>query len=216
MKKTLAALFLAAMVMATAAHAQPGDHVAVGVGLGWHNYKDPAFSSTNPSIVPEYHFGLTPHAGREGLSIGLKGGIGYTNVDRSDFIGGFETRSGTLKMIPAMVGFGPSYRTGPVRIGMAVVAGPSFNNFSIDNAARAAYSERTGATLNSIKVENSVAVRPDVSLWYKFTDRVGMHSAVSYTVNRPMVRTTVDGVTTSERWNTDRWNYQAGLALGIF
>jgi hypothetical protein len=215
MKMTLAALFLPAM-MATAAHAQPGDHVALGVGLGWHNYKDPAFSSTNPSIVPEYHFGLTPHASREGLSIGLKGGIGYTNVDRNDFIGGFETHSGSLKMIPAMVGFGPSYRSGPVRIGVAVVAGPSFNNFSIDNAARVAYRERTGATLNSVKVENSVAVRPDMSLWYNFTDRVGLHSSVSYTVNRPMVRTTVDGVTSSERWNTDRWNYQAGLAYGIF
>jgi hypothetical protein len=215
MKKTFAVLVLAAL-MATAAHAQPGDHVSLGVGLGWHNYRDPSFSSTNPSIVPEYHFGLTPHADRQGLSFGLKGGIGYTNVDRNDFIGGFETRSGKLQMIPAMVGAGPSYRTGPLRIGMAVVAGPSFNNFSIDNAARAAYADRYGATLNSIKVENSVAVRPDVSLWYNLTNRVGLHSAVSYTVNRPMVRTTVDGVTSSTRWNTDRWNYQAGLALGIF
>lgn len=216
MKTLPAALVLAAMMMATAAHAQPGDHVSLGVGLGWHNYRDPAFSSTNPSIAPEYHFGLTPHAKREGLSFGLKGGIGYTNVDRSDFIGGSQTPTGSLQMIPAMVGFGPSYRTGPVRIGMAVVVGPSFNSFSIDDAARAAYLNRTGATLNSIKVENSVAVRPDMSLWYNFTDRVGLHSAVSYTVNRPMVRTTVDGVESSERWNTDRWNYQAGLALGIF
>jgi hypothetical protein len=214
MKKAFAALILAAMT-ATTAHAQPGAHVGAGVGLGWHNYRDPAFSSQNPSIVPEYHFGLTPHAKRQGLSFGLKGGVGYTDVDRNDFIGGFETRSGRLRMIPAMVGAGPSYRTGPVRIGMGVVVGPSFNNFSVDNAARAAYVSN-GATLNSIKVENSVAVRPDVSLWYNLTDRVGLHTSASYTINRPMVRTTVDGVESSTRWNTDRWNYQAGLALGIF
>jgi hypothetical protein len=65
-------------------------------------------------------------------------------------------------------------------------------------------------------VKNSLVVRPDVSLWYNLTSRVGLHSSVSYTMNRPEVKTTVDGVPTWSRWVADRWSYQAGLAFGVF
>jgi hypothetical protein len=215
MKKTFAALVLG-MTMATAAHAQPGDRVALGAGIGFNTYRDGAFSSKNPSVVPEYNLGFVPHTNRRGLSLGLMGGVGYLSVDRSGFIGDFETRSGNLRMFTAMVGAGPSYRAGPLSIGVGVVAGPSFNNFSVDNGARAAYRDRLGATLNSIKVEDSFAAEPNLNAWYNLTPRLGLHGAVGYTINRPMVRTTVDGVTSSTRWTTDGWSYDAGLALGIF
>jgi len=215
MKKTFMTLVFATMV-ATAAQAQPGDHLALGAGVGFQNYVNSGFSGKSVSIVPEYHFGLTPHSDRQGWSIGLKGGIGYSQPDRSDMIGGFETRTGRLRMVPVMVGAGPSYRSGPLRIGVGVVAGPSINKFSVDDAARAAYRDRLGATLNSIDVKNSIAVRPDVSLWYNLTSRVGLHGSLSYTSNHPNVDTTVDGVRTRTRWNADRWSYQTGLALGVF
>lgn len=215
MKKTCTMLVLATLV-ATAAHAQPGDHLALGVGVGFHNYRDNAFQGTNVAIIPEYHFGLTSHSDREGLSFGLKAGLGYARPDRNDFIGGVETTTGTLRMVALMVGAGPSYRSGPIRIGMGVVVGPSFNKIDVDDAARVAYRNRLGQTLNSIDMKNSFAARPDVSVWYNLTDKVGLHSSVGYTINRPTVETTVDGVTSSTRWNADRWSYQAGLAYGIF
>jgi len=215
MKKTLAAFVLAAILPASA-HAQPGDHAALGAGIGFNNYVNGAFSGKTVSVVPEYHFSLTPHADREGLSFGLKGGVGYSQPDRNDFIGGFETKTGSLRMVSVMVGAGPSYRSGPLRLGVGVVAGPSFNTFSVDDGARTAYRDRNGSSLDAIRVKNSLVVRPDVSLWYNFTDRVGLHSSVSYTSNRPKAETTVDGVSTSDRWVTDRWSYQAGLAVGVF
>jgi hypothetical protein len=204
------------MGMTTSAHAQSGQHVGLGAGVGFHDYADKSFSSTNPTIVPEYQFALTPHRDRNGFSFGLRGGIGYSNPDRNDFIGGAETKSGSLQMIPVMAGAGPSYRTGPLRIGMGVVAGPSFNKFSVDDAARAAYRNRLGATLNSIEVQNSVAVRPDASIGYDITSWVGIHTSVGYTINRPTVKTTVDGVTTSTKWKADKLGYQAGLVFGVF
>ena len=215
MTKAIAALALAAL-MATAAQAQPGRHLDLGAGVGFHTYADKSFSSKNTWIVPEYHLRLTPHGERQGLSLGLKGGIGYSNPDRSDFIGGEEIKTGTLRMVPVMAGFGPSYRTGPLTIGMGVVAGPSFNRFSVDDAARVAYRERLGATLSSIEVLNSVAVRPDASFWYNITPRMGLHTGVSYLINRPQVKTTVDGVTTSRRWKADKVSYQTGLVFGVF
>jgi hypothetical protein len=215
MRKTFTAFVLVAM-LATTAHAQPGNHFAVGAGVGFRHYVNGGFSGKSVAAVPEYHFGLTSHSDRQGLSFGLKGGIGYSQPDRREMIGGFETTTGNLRVVSVMAGAGPSYRTGPLRIGMGVVAGPSFNRFSVDDAARVAYRDRSGATLNSIKVKNSVAVRPDASVWYNLTDRVGLHSSVSYTSNQPIVETTVNGVTTQTRWNTDRWTYKVGLALGVF
>ncbi len=215
MSKAIAALVLAA-TLATAAHAQPGQHLALGAGVGFHDYADKSFSSKNPSIIPEYHVRLTRHSERRGFSIGLKGGISYSNPDRRDFIGGEEIKSGNLRMVPVMVGLGPSYRTGPLHIGVGVVAGPSFNKFAVDDAARAAYGEQFGATLNSIEVQNSLAVRPDASISYAITPWMGLYTGLSYTINRPKVKTTVDGVTTSARWKTDKLGYHAGLALGVF
>ena len=218
MSKITVAFVLAALAagMATAVHAQPGERLALGAGVGFHDYADKSFRSRNPSFVPEYHFGLTPRSSREGFSVGWKGGISYSNPERRDLIGGAETTSGSLRMIPLMAGAGPSYRTGPLRIRVGVAAGPSFNKFSVDEAARAAYSDRLGVTLNSIEVRNSLAVRPDASIWYNITPWVGLHTAVSYTINRPLVKTTVDGVTTSTRWKTDKLGYQAGLLFGVF
>ena len=215
MRQAIGALVLSA-AMATAAHAQPGDHLALGAGVGFNDYADKSFTGRGASLIPEYHLGLTPHSGRDGLSFGLKGGIGYSIPDRHDFIGGTETTSGSLRMVPVMVGAGPSYRSGPLRIGVGVVAGPSFNKFSVDPAASAAYRDRLDATLNSIEVKNSVAVRPDASLWYDLAPSVGLHTAVGYTINRPRVSTTVDGVTTTTRWKTDRLGYQMGLVYGVF
>ena len=119
-------------------------------------------------------------------------------------------------MVSVLVGAGPSYRTGPFSVGLGVVAGPSFNNFSVDDAARVAYSDRVGATLNSITAKNSITVRPNLGLWYDLTSRVALHSSVDYTVNRPRVLTDIDGTISSERWMLDRWSYQAGLAYGLF
>lgn len=215
MKSTFAAMVLAAMI-ATTAHAQPDSRVALGAGIGFHNYRDSAFPSHNPSIVPEYNFGFASNGHRQGLSFGLKGGVTYSQPDRNDFIGGVETKTGDLQMVSAMVGAGPTYRTGPFSIGMAIVAGPSFNNFSVDDGARVAYRDREGATLNSIKVKNSIAVRPNLGLWYNLTSRLALHSSVNYTINRPMVTTTINDETRSTRWMLDRWSYQAGLALGVF
>ena len=215
MRKTCTALVQAAM-LATTAHAQPGKHLALGAGVGIHDYSDNSFRSRSASIIPEYHFGLTPHSDADGFSFGLKGGINYAQPERDDFIGGLETTTGKLRLFPVMVGAGPSYRSGPLRVGMGVVVGPSFNKFTVNDAARVAYRDRLGETLNAIEVKNSFAARPDVSVWYNFSEKVGLHTSVSYTINRPVVETTVDGVQTESRWKTDHWSYHAGLAYGIF
>ena len=217
MSKLIAVVLLVAF-SAAAAQAQPGSRVSLGGGIGWTNYSDGAFTTrTNPRLVPEYHFQLKAYSERtNGLKWGVKGGLGYSTPDRHDFIGAFETKTGSLRMIPVMAGGGPSYQMGPMRLAAGVVAGASFNHFTVDDAARTAYRDRLASTLNSINAKNSLVVRPDASLWYNFTPSLGLHSSMSWTFNRPRVETTVNGVTSSTRWNADHLGYQVGLAYGVF
>jgi opacity protein-like surface antigen len=215
MKKILTVLVLAAM-FASAAHAQPGGRIKLGAGVGFTEYANGKFSGKSMSISPEYHIGLTSNGNRQGLSFGLKGGFGYSHPDRSDFIAGTRTPTGSLRVLSVMAGAGPTYRTGPLSIGVAVVAGPSFNKFSVDESMRAAYRDQYGATLNSINVKHSVAVRSNLSVWYNLTSRFGLHSSLGYTVNRPTVETTVNGETSRGHWNMDRWSHRTGVAFGFF
>jgi hypothetical protein len=216
MRRASAAIIFA-MLIATTAHAQPGSRVSLGAGIGFHNYRDASFPTNNNwSLVPEYNIRLSSNGNRQGLSFGFKGGVTYSQPDREDFIGGVETKSGNLRMVSVLVGAGPTYRTGPFSVGLGVVAGPSFNNFSVDDAARVAYRDRFGETLNSITAKNSIAVKPNLGVWYDLTDRLALHSSVDYTVNRPQVITNIDGNISSQRWMLDRWGYQLGLAYGIF
>ena len=50
--KTIAGVVLAAVV-ATAAHAQPGDHFSLGAGIGFTEYRNGALSSKSPSVAYE-------------------------------------------------------------------------------------------------------------------------------------------------------------------
>lgn len=215
MKRTLTMLALATMVAGTA-HAQPAGRIAIGAGVGFRDYTDGKFHGRQVAVVPEYQIGLSSNPKRQGLSFGLKGGVGYSKPDRDEFIGGSRTAAGSMQSVTVMVGAGPTYRSGPFSVGLAVLAGPSFNSFSIDDDARVAYAARLGSNLNAIDVKNSIAVRPSVSLWYNLVSRVGMHTSVSYTVNRPTVETTINNVRTERQWNADRWNYQVGLGVGLF
>jgi hypothetical protein len=213
--KTFTVLVLAA-TLATAAHAQPNGRLKLGVAVGFHEYSNGNFSVQSVSISPHYGIGFSSNTHRQGLSFGLRGGIGIAHPDRSDDVAGSRIQTGSLRSVAVMGGAGSTYRTGPLSIGLAVVAGPSFNKFSLDEAMRVAYRDHYGATLNSIEVKHSVAVRPNVSIWYNLTDRLGLQSSVGYTANRPTVETTINGVTTRGRWNADRWSYQTGFAFGIF
>ena len=146
MRKAFLAVILL-LLMTGPALAQTGKRVALGVAVGVSSYIDKDFSSTNPSIEPAYRVRLNAET-KDGWSWSLKSGLGWSNRKTSSDIGGVGTRLGKLQTILIMGGVQRVYRQGPWQVGGGVVAGPSFNQFDVDRAARDAYQSRLGQALD--------------------------------------------------------------------
>jgi hypothetical protein len=211
--RTLLVLSMVVM-LAPAARAQTGKHLALGAGLNLHHYADGDFGSKNPGVDFVYRIVRNPGKG-DGWNWETKTSVSWSKTDTRTDIGGSSTQLGRLQTIPIMVGVQRAYHQGPMKVGTWVVAGPSFNRFDTDGAARSAYAS-LGSELNSVDVNNSIAVRPGLSAWYDLGSWIGLHGSASYTFNRPTAKTTVDGVTTSSTLNTDHASFDLGLAIGIF
>jgi opacity protein-like surface antigen len=189
--------------IASVADAQTGRHVALGVGLGFHKYVDGDFKQKSPSLSIIYRLAFKTGV-KDGWTLEPKGTIDWFKTDVRADVGTADVHIGKLRSIPVLVGAGPSYRHGRVKVGVAIVAGPSFNHFTADN------------TTTSIKVKNSVVVRPDTGIWYDVSSRLGLHANVGYVYNRPTADTSTGGSTTSEKWKTDHVNFSVGFAIGVF
>jgi hypothetical protein len=208
-------LLIAAFAVPGVAHAQTGKHVAVGGGIVVIKYLENDFSQSNPSPTFEYRVRLNPDV-QDGWSWTGRGGFGWFTADTNRDIGGLPTALGELRARPIMAGIERSYVRGPLSLGLAVVAGPSFNNFSTTDAARAAYLARLGDELREVSVKTSFAVRPEVGVWYDLGRWVALHGSIDYMVNRITAETTAGNVQSSTTWKTDHVGLHLGLVIGIF
>ena len=203
-------------LLPTFAQAQTGKHVAVGASIGVRQFMDDHFSRSNPSISFLYRLSRHPSERKEGWVWRLGGTAGYSHAGFATDLGGTETRIGSVRMIPVVGGVERAYRHDRVKVAASLLAGPSFNSFSIDDPARVAYEGQFGVPLEGIEVKNSLAVRSGVGLWYDLNDWVGLHTGLYYLYDRPKATTTAGGVSTSETWNLDRVNLSTGFVIGIF
>jgi hypothetical protein len=214
MRTGLLGLFLM-MLMAPAALAQTGKHVALGGSIGFTKYIDKDFSSANPTASLAYRIRLNPE-GTDGWSWALKSGLGWSKRKTAADIGGIDTQLGKLQTVLIMGGVQRALRKGPWQVGFGIVAGPSINSFEVDQGARDAYLSRLGSTLTDVKVKSSLAVRPDISAWYDLSKWFALQGSIGYLFNRPKAETTLSGVTTSSTWKTDHASVSVGLVVGIF
>jgi hypothetical protein len=201
--KVLMLALMGVAIITSAAQAQTGKHVALGVGLGFHEYVDNGFSQKSPALSLIYRLALNPRMS-EGWIFEPKGTLNWFKTDVQADVGGVDTHIGKLRSIPVLVGGGPSYRHGRTKIGVAILAGRAFNQFTVDNS------------VSSMTVKNSLVVSPEASLWYDIGSRLGLYGGLSYVYNRPTAETTSGGSTTSAKWNTDHLNFSVGFAFGIF
>jgi len=199
--KGLMLTLMGVALIASAAQAQTGRHLALGVGLSEHKYVDSDFSQKNPGISLVYRLAWKPGM-KEGWIVEPKATFDWFKTDVKADVGNVDTHIGKLRSIPVLVGAGPAYRHGRTKVGVAILAGPSFNQFTGDKGA------------NPVTVKNSVVVRPETSLWYDVSSRLGLHAGVGYVYNRP--KATSGASTTSEKWKTDHVNFSAGFAIGLF
>ena len=215
MRKTLISLCLLGL-FPMIAQAQTGKHVSLGAAVGWRNLSDSRFSTKNPSPAFLYRFSRNPNERKQGWVWRLGGTVGYTHADFSSDIGGADTKMGRLQTIAVLGGIERAYRHDQFKIGASVLAGPTFNSFAVDNAAREAYENRLGVPLEEVKVENSLAVRSGVGMWYDVNQWIGIHAGVYKWFGQTTATTTAGGVSTEDTWKDDKLTASTGIAFGIF
>jgi len=198
----LALLGVSVVASASTAQAQTGRHVALGVGIAFHKYVDKDFSKKSPGFSLLYRLHWKPGM-KQGWTLEPKAKIDWYKTDVQTSVGTVDTHIGKLRSIPALVGAGPYYRHGRTKVGVGILAGPSFNHFTADNSS------------TSITVKNSLVVRPEASFWYDVSSRLGLHAGLSYVYDHATAETTSGGTTTSATWKTDRINFGVGFAIGI-
>jgi len=216
MTKRTILLVVAMLLFASAtATAQTGRRISVGAGPSWRWYTDNAFSRKNPGISLMYRFSWKPHT-HNGWH--MEPGVTFTwgHADFGPEVGGSDLKLGSLRSIPVLVGGGPAYRHDRWKLGISLEGGPSFHTFTVDNAARAPYEDRTGNSLESISSKTSFAGRLGVGLWRDLSTRLGARTGISYVYERPDISTTAGGVTTSEKWKEDYVSASVGLVVGFF
>ena len=214
MRRLVLGLFLMTL-FAPAAWAQTGKHFAIGGSLGFTKYVDSDFSSKNPGFGIAYRINLKPE-GADGWKWAPKSGLGWATRDASADIGGTSTHLGKLRTVLVMVGIQRAMRKGPWQLGMGVVAGPSFNSFKVAQSARDAYQSRLGRSLLGVDVKTSLAVRPEVSVWYDLGKMFGVQGSVGYLFDRPKTETSLPGETTTTTWTIDHASASLGLVVGLF
>ena len=214
MKKTLILCLLGLFPMT--AQAQTGKHVSIGAAIGWRDFSDSRFTAKNPSPAFLYRFSRDPNQRKQGWVWRLGGTVGYTHADLSSDVGGADTKMGRLQTIAVLGGLERAYRHNQFKVGASVLAGPTFNSFAVDNAAREAYQDRLGVPLEEVKVQNSLAVRSGVGMWYDVNNWVGIHAGVYKWFGQTTATTTAGGVSTDDTWKNDKLTASMGIALGIF
>jgi len=212
MRRTVLVLWLAVSAVATA-EAQTGKHFSLGGGIGAHNYSDSRFESKEFGFVPMYRFSKGGEH-QDGWSLDMKTSVGMSNISVPSELAGTDARLGKLRTIPLFVGLGPAYRQGPTKLSAWVTGGPSFNNFEIDDGARAAY-QAAGSSLDAVHAKTSWALKPGVSASYDLTSWLALKGSISYTINRPTVLMRINDASTSETWKLDHSSADVGLVLGI-
>ena len=215
MRKALISLCLLGFFPMTA-QAQTGKHVSIGAAVGFREFSDSRFSKKNPSLALLYRFSRNPNERKQGWVWRLGGTVGYTHSDFSTDLDGTDTKMGRLQTVAALGGIERAYRHDRLKVGLSVLAGPTFNSFAVDNAAREAYQARTGVPLEGIGVKNSVAVRAGLGMWYDVNNWIGLHAGVYDWYDRTRATTTAGDISTTDTWNNDRITASTGIAFGIF
>jgi hypothetical protein len=109
---------------------------------------------------------------------------------------------GQLRIRPVMVGYGYTWIRGRAAITTDLVGGFAFNSLHVDPADY----QRLGASGVSAEATNTVAVKPEVQIWYDINRRLGLRITGGYLITRP-------SVTIKSSLGSDTWSVKADSLL---
>jgi hypothetical protein len=146
-----------------------------------------------------YHWGLNWYA---------------TDVDRS--VAGTTVELGELRIRPFMAGYGYTYNIRKASVTAALLGGFALTSMTLNPAANDAYRDRLGARSVDASAGAALVARPEVSVWYDVSRKIGVHVNAGYIVARPQVTVSSSLGDDRRRVRADIFSVKVGLAYAVF
>jgi len=152
--------------------------------------------------------------GREGF--GFHWGLNWysTDIDRS--VAGRDIELGELRLKPFMAGYGYTHHIGAAAITGALLGGFAFTSFNLAPTAADVYHDELGARTISGDAGAALVARPEVSMWYDLSKKIGLHVSAGYMIARPQVTVSSTLGRDKRRVNADMLQVKIGLAYAVF
>jgi hypothetical protein len=183
-------------------------HVGLGGGISFINpHSSDGDRSTGASVVYLWH---SFHS-HWGPSFGLD----WHDTDFHQPLGSGSVPLGTLRMRALLAGVGGTQRFGKFWTSASLLAGYSFNDFSVAGGAAPAFGS-AGISLVGVSVNNCAMVKPAVSAWYDVVSHVGVGIGAGYIVARPDRTMTTATGTEVHTLRADAWELTAGVVFGLW
>jgi hypothetical protein len=205
----LVLLTTAALLVPATLSAQSTGSIAVGVQWGT---RSPVSADERSSR----EIGFTWRLGHGDTGWGWDAAFNWFGTDLTRWIDGLPVELGELHVHPFMAGYGYHYRMGRFSLGAKAFGGYALSSFKLSAAGDDAYRSRLGARSVTVDATNVVVVKPELSLWYDVSRKVGFNINVGYLVARPQVtiRSTL-GVDT-RRVRADMMMLKLGVVYALF
>jgi hypothetical protein len=200
---TTALLALFSITSPGSASAQTEGRIGVGGTVTFVSPTDDGVAST-VSVGPLIR--LNPRKG-----FGLAAGLNWFRADLEDPAGSGAPFA-RLRVRPLMAGVGYTMGSDKTLMTFSIVAGPSWNAIDFEEEFL-----RTQSGTPAIDVENSLVVRPGVSLSYSVAPRVGIGAFVGYMFNRPdLTYRNGAGQEFQNTWHADSVVLGAAMVYSLF
>jgi hypothetical protein len=204
-----AALLPLALVLChpRAAIAQTRGVFAVGVTV---TYTQPGVDELDSSVTVGPTFRTLPRKGW-----GPAFAFNWYGADLTDRSVGTNDKLGQFIARPLLFGVGYTVVRGRTSISPSLVAGPSFNQISIEEAQRSQFSV-DGSSFERRVGKVSLAVRPGISATYTLRSRLGFTAGVNYIINRSTFTLNTPSGQVETSWRSDAFSVNGGVVFSLF
>jgi hypothetical protein len=197
------------LAFALPARAQTENRFAIGgeVGVRVPGGPDAHGSETHGLL---WRFGH----GKEGF--GFHWGLNWytTDIDRS--VAGRNVELGELRLRPFMAGYGYTHHVGAVAITGALLGGVAFTSFTLTPGASDVFRDELGARSISGDAGATLVARPEVSMWYDLSKKLGLHVSAGYMIARPHITVSSTLGDDRRRVSADMLQLKVGLAYAVW
>ncbi len=173
--------------------------LAIGASVNTQQASDESLAA-GTTVGPLFRLG-------SGRGVGLTVGLSWFNADLA--LPSSPGPLGRITIRPVMAGLGYTFTDGARwSLGASMVGGLSFNSFTLE--------ESTAGDVLALEVDNSLAIRPGVSLWLDLNSRAALNVFSGYVITRPQMTFLEDGQFVRRPVRADTAVFNVGMVYKLF